>query len=124
LSIKDARGVQAIESPSHRITVDHAADGAWNATVVGPKTAGADELVVRYAVTEPPLTLHAAVHHDAGETPFFSATFATPPSPRDRTRAASDITLVLDRSGSMSGPSIESARAASSAIVERLLPDD
>jgi Ca-activated chloride channel family protein len=39
-------------------------------------------------------------------------------------RSGNDVTLVLDRSGSMEGPSIESARAAAKAIVQRLLPTD
>jgi Ca-activated chloride channel homolog len=124
LTVRDARGVKGLESPSHDLRTDRGADGSWTATVLKAKTVASDELVVLYQTDEAPLVLHAAMHHDAGQPAFFTATLAAPPPPQGRVRSGNDVTLVLDRSGSMEGPSIESARAAAKAIVQRLLPTD
>ena len=133
MTIRDARGIRSLESPTHDLKIDGGgADGAWNVTVLRPKTglsAAPDDLVVRYEPAEPPLVLRATLHHDPGESSFLSMTFSTPPArttPTQETvvRGGSDVTLVLDRSGSMEGASIESARNAAKAIVERLLPSD
>src|SRR5579859_710455 len=119
--VKDARGVRSLVSPSHDLRVERGDDGSWTARVLAPKS-DPTELVLRYEPAEPPLTLRVAVHHDPGQGAFFGAAFSAPQAAAART--ASDVTLVLDRSGSMDGPSIESARAAAKAIVARLLPAD
>ena len=124
LTVRDARGVKGLESTSHDLQTDRGADGSWTAAVLKAKTTTKDELVVRYQTQEAPLVLHAAIHHDAGQPAFFAVTLAAPPPPEGKTRGGNDVTLVLDRSGSMGGPSIESARAAAKAIVQRLLPSD
>jgi len=124
LTVHDARGVKGLESPSHDLRTDRKADGSWIATPGKAKGVPADELVVRYETDDAPLVLRAAVHHDAGQAAFFTATLAAPPQPPGDVRGGHDVTLVLDRSGSMEGPSIESARAAAKAIVQRLLPSD
>jgi len=124
LTVRDGRGVQGLDSPSHDLRTERGADGAWIATVLKAKTTTADELVVRYETQEAPLVLHATIHHDPGQSAFFTATLAAQPQPPGRVRSGNDVTLVLDRSGSMEGPSIESARAAAKAIVQRLLPTD
>jgi Ca-activated chloride channel family protein len=121
---RDARGIRGLESPSHELRTDRGADGSWTATVLEAKTAVSDELVVQYETDEAPLVLHAAIHHDPGHPAFITATLPAPPVPQGRLRNGNDVTLVLDRSGSMEGPSIESARAAAKAIVQRLLPTD
>jgi Ca-activated chloride channel family protein len=129
ITLKDARGIKSLECASHELRTERAPDGTWTATVVREKnTPSGDrsfhELVVRYEPDEGPLVLRSTVHHDAGQAAFFTATLATPPSPAEKVRQGNDVTLVLDRSGSMEGESIESARAAAKAIVERLLPTD
>jgi Ca-activated chloride channel family protein len=123
LTVRDGRGIKAFESPSHELRVERTPDGGVRAAIAKAKTSG-DELVVRYQTDEAPMVLHADAHHDPGQPAFFSATFAAPPPAAGTTRAPSDITLVLDRSGSMEGPSIESARAAAKAILERLQSSD
>jgi len=124
LMVRDARGVKGLDSPSHDLRIERPGDGSWTATVLGAKTTTPDELVVRYETDDAPLVLRAAIHHDAGQSAFFTATLAAPPRSPAGSRSGNDVTLVLDRSGSMEGPSIESARAAAKAIVERLLPAD
>jgi Ca-activated chloride channel family protein len=123
LTIRDGRGIKAFDSPSHDMRVERTPDGALHATVLKAKVPG-DELVVHYDTEAVPMVLYAAAHHDPRQPAYFSATFAAPPPPAGKTRSANDVTLVLDRSGSMEGPSIESARDAAKAIVERLQPDD
>jgi Ca-activated chloride channel family protein len=124
LTVNDARGVKGLESSSHDLRAERKTDGSWTATVLKAKTSTTDELVVRYQTDEAPLVLHGAIHHDAGQPAFFSVTLAAPLPPIGKVRAGNDVTLVLDRSGSMGGPSLESARAAAKAIVQRLLPTD
>ena len=124
LVVKDGRGIKAFDSPSHDIAAVKASDGSWDVRVLARKSAEAEELVIRYEIDEAPLTLHATLHHDAGEAAFFTATLATPSQALDKVRPSQDVTLVLDRSGSMEGPSIESARSAATAIVTRLGPND
>jgi Ca-activated chloride channel homolog len=124
LTVRDARGVKGLESPSHDLRTARGADGSWIATAFKAKTATADELVVHYETDDAPLVLRTAIHHDPGQPAFFMATLAAPPEPPGKVRGGNDVTLVLDRSGSMEGPSIESARAAAKAIVQRLLSTD
>ncbi len=124
LVVKDARGVMKLESPSHDIGSDRGFDGSWNVHLLRSKGTEADEVVLRYETDEAPLVLHASLHHDLGETAFFTATLAAPMREGSHTRSRNDVTLVLDRSGSMEGASIESARAAAKAIVMRLEPTD
>ena len=117
--VDDARGISSLESTSHDLAIEKTSATSWKATAVRPKGTG-DEVVLRYQVAAPPLSLAASVHHDDGEPAFFTATIAAPRTPAANARPGTDVTLVLDRSGSMSGDSIESARAAAKAIVERL----
>jgi Ca-activated chloride channel homolog len=121
IAVNDARGVASLDSPSHEIAIDRLSDTSFK--IVAQKAKGApDEFVLRYEPREAPLTLRAAVHHDAGQPAFFSATIAAPAGKSER--RPTDVTLVLDRSGSMAGASIESARAAAKAVVERLQATD
>ncbi|HEU4536340.1 MAG TPA: VIT and VWA domain-containing protein, partial [Polyangiaceae bacterium] len=101
VALNDARGIASLDSPTHELSVDRASAGAWKISALKPKGAAADEFVLRYEPAAPPLGLKASVHHDAGQAAFFSATLAAPAGAA--ARAPADVTLVLDRSGSMSG---------------------
>nr|MCU0687216.1 VIT and VWA domain-containing protein [Polyangiaceae bacterium] len=122
VTLSDARGIASLDSPTHELSVDRGSTNRWKVSALKPKGAAADEFVLRYEPAAPPLALQASVHHDAGQQAFFSATLAAPAS--TAVRPPADVTLVLDRSGSMAGDAIESARAAAKAIVERLQPSD
>jgi Ca-activated chloride channel family protein len=118
VEIADARGIDAVESTTHEIQTEPAPDGVR--VVVGKaKVADADELVVRYKPKAAPLTLHVSAHKDSSDA-YFMATLDTPAAPSARAKVAHDVTLVLDRSGSMEGTGIEAAKAAARKLVERL----
>lgn len=121
ITLNDARGIASLDSPTHEISIDRGSDTSWKVTALKPK-ASHDEFVLRYEPAEAPLVLRAGVHRDAGQDAFFSATLAAPASKTKR--PPTDVTLVLDRSGSMSGEPMESARQAAKAVVERLQESD
>jgi len=61
---------------------------------------------------------------DAQNTAVVKITLEAPPPPELKERPPVNLCLVLDRSGSMSGPKIEKAKAAAIEAVRRLGPDD
>ena len=63
------------------------------------------------------------VHRDKDQDAYFTLTLAAPELPASATMAK-DVTLVIDRSGSMMGEAIRQARAACIDIVKRLRSDD
>ncbi len=121
LVVSDARGIAALDSPSHELAIDRSSATSWKVTALKAKAAP-DEFVLRYEPAAAPLALGASVHHDAGQAAFFSATLAAPAAASKR--PPTDVTLVIDRSGSMAGEAMASARAAAKAVVERLQPSD
>lgn len=121
VEIRDGRGVSAIESPSHAVTTEPIDDGV-RVRVGAPKDASATELVLTYAnaTTE---TLHASVHKGEGAG-YFSVALGTKPAAANEKRAPHDVTLVLDRSGSMDGEPMEAAKAAAKKVIDQLEPTD
>jgi Ca-activated chloride channel family protein len=55
---------------------------------------------------------------------FLLARIAAPRATTERARASVNLAIVLDRSGSMSGPKLDVARAAVVEAINRLQPDD
>lgn len=128
LDIADDRGIAEVTSSTHAIDVERKDAGrvlvrvqAGNGTGVGN---GGPELAVRYRVQAKDWALSAFVHRDPGHDGYLVATVAAPDDLGDREIAAKDVTLVLDRSGSMSGEPLTRARLAALAVVERLRPAD
>jgi Ca-activated chloride channel homolog len=121
LELADDRPITRIESPTHRLEVRRA--GTQRAQVSAAARAGIDEFVLRYHLDEPPWTVSAQVHRDPGHDGYLLLRLAAPAVPRSAV-AAKDVTLVLDRSGSMSGEPIEHARRAAANIIGRLAAGD
>lgn len=117
VALRDGRGIGVVESPTHDIVVEGDGSGV-KVRASRAKTAGTKEFVLRYRTKDAPYTLRASTHRDASGSAFLSATLATPPS--QEKRGANDVTLVLDRSGSMSGAPIEAARSAARKLVTHL----
>lgn len=118
VELRDARGVREVTSASHELEILAGDAGATRVRVKRPLRAGAGELVLRYRTEGAPLALSAALHPSLDGKPFVTATLATPPS--QKRRAPHDVTLVLDRSGSMEGSALEGAKAAAQKVVARL----
>ena len=118
--IQDARAAH-VRSPTHAIDVEPIAGGIRVRS--RGRLAEGGELVLRWEVVEPDWTPNVWVHHDEGHEGYFLLSLAAPEGFEDRV-SAKDVTLVLDRSGSMEGEAIAHARAAASDIIRRLGSED
>jgi Ca-activated chloride channel family protein len=119
--LRDPRA-RDVRSPTHALEQEPLAGGGLRIRTRGA-TGYQGELVLRYRVEEPPFALSAHVHRDEGHAGYFVLSVAAPPH-RQADVAPKDVTLVLDRSGSMSGPAIESARQAALNVIQRLGHED
>jgi Ca-activated chloride channel homolog len=117
VSITDDRPIGAVTSPTHAIAVDRSGPRSVRVTSQGARGV-ADAFVLRYAVEAEPWALSVATHQDPGEPAYFTASVAAPDL--EGARVPRDVTLVIDRSGSMAGESIASARRAAQQIIARL----
>jgi Ca-activated chloride channel family protein len=122
VTIWDGRELREITSPTHNLDVQRMSSGRY---LVRSHKAKADtsEIVLRYQVADKPWTPTGYAHHDKDQDTYFTLTLAAPELPASATMAK-DVTLVIDRSGSMAGEAIRQARAACIDVVKRLRSDD
>jgi Ca-activated chloride channel family protein len=122
VTIADGRELREITSPTHQIDVQRQSTGRY---LVRARKALAPtaELLLRYQIVDRPWTVGGYIHRDKDQDAYFMLTVAAPELPASAT-VAKDVTLVIDRSGSMSGEKIRQARAACIDIVKRLRSDD
>lgn len=111
------RRIRDVRSTTHAITVepDHGGLRVRARGLVEPR----GELVLRWRIEEPAWQPSVYIHRDAGHEAYFALALAAPEEDRRRA-AAKDVTIVLDRSGSMGGAAIEHARAAAADVIRRL----
>jgi Ca-activated chloride channel family protein len=122
VSIWDTRGLRDITSPTHQLDVQRLSNGRY--LLRARKANGATpEIVVRYQLADKPWSLTGYIHRDKEQDAYFTVSLAAPELPASATMAK-DVTLVIDRSGSMMGEPIRQARAACIDIVKRLRSDD
>jgi Ca-activated chloride channel homolog len=106
-----------IRSTSHRFHVERA-PGGMRLRAEGRRSGG--ELVLEWEVDQPDWQPSAYVHPGRGEHDgWFALALATPEADRDVV-AAKDVTIVIDRSGSMTGEPLEQAKAAAADMIRRL----
>lgn len=120
IDLRDARGIVELRSPTHDLRIDGKGE-ELHATATArtrPK-----ELVLRWKLATPPMTLHGWSHRERGQDAFVLLSVAAPPLDPDR-RVAKDITLVLDESGSMNGQALDNGKHAAAEIVRRLAASD
>lgn len=119
VTLTDSRPLGAFTSVSHTLDVS-TADGKVTITAK-PKSQQEQEFVLAFEVQEPAYKLSVVSHQDPGQLAYLTISMATEavtrPSPKD-------VTIVLDRSGSMSGAPLNEARAAAKEIVARLNDKD
>jgi Ca-activated chloride channel family protein len=118
----DGRELRDISSPTHAVDVQRMSSGRY---LVRSHRAKGDtsELILRYQIADRPWTPAGYAHHDKDQDTYFTLTLAAPELPASAA-SAKDVTLVIDRSGSMAGEALRQARAACIDIVKRLRPDD
>jgi Ca-activated chloride channel homolog len=78
-----------------------------------------DELAIEYDLDEPPWTPSAYVHAGGKDDGWFALSLAAPDLPSNAV-AAKDVTIVIDRSGSMIGEPLEHAKAAATNMIRLL----
>ncbi len=123
VAIRDDRGVDGISSSTHKITKTVGKDGETLVRASSAK-AGADEFVLRYRPKAAPWQLKSYLHKDKGHDGYLALTLATPKGVAQAKVTSKDVTLVLDRSGSMRGEPIKNARLAAIEVVSKLAKGD
>jgi len=118
INIKGA--VKNIKSSTHRMHVEKTSDGV-RLRSEGGRTTG--QLVVEWEVDEPDWQPAAFIQPSSAGDGWFALSLAAPELAA-KSVALKDVTIVVDRSGSMIGESIEHARAAASNMVQLLNPGD
>jgi Ca-activated chloride channel homolog len=123
VTISDARPIKSISSPTHALEVKRLEHGRM--LIRARRALKRDEgaFVLRYEIADAPWTLAGYFHREAGQDGHFTLALAAPTLPQAAV-VPKDVTLVLDRSGSMAGEMIRQARAACVDIIQRLGPED
>jgi len=115
-----AGSAKNIKSSTHRLRVEKTADGV-RLRSDGARSTG--ELVLEWEVDEPDWQPSVYVQPGSAGDGWFALALAAPDI-AGKTVAAKDVTIVIDRSGSMHGDSIRHARAAAANMLALLNPND
>lgn len=119
--ITSTSAISAVYSPSHQVAVEHT--GNQQAVV---RTSGANKLEpgpfrLSYLANSNDLSASLLAYPDSRTGGGYFLLLAGVPAdaqPRGRVAVKREVTLVIDRSGSMSGDKIEQARSAALQVVE------
>jgi Ca-activated chloride channel homolog len=122
VTIADKRQLKGFSSSSHEIEVKQLGSGKY--LVRGSKMhSDAKAFALRYEVVEAPWSVNAYVHRNKGEDAYVALTLAAPAG-ASKNAQPKDVTLVIDRSGSMEGEKLKQARAACLGIIKKLNDKD
>ncbi len=120
--VLDIQGaVKNVRSSSHKLRVDRDTNGV---RLRSDGMRGKGELVVEWEVDEPEWLPSAYVHRGSGETDGYFALSLATTDVNTGVVASKDVTIVIDRSGSMTGEPLENAKAAAVDVIRRLPPAD
>ncbi len=119
IEILDSRSIGRVVSSSHRLNIERA-QGRVVVTSEGVRGTRS-ELVLRYELLDAPWTISAALHRDADHDGYLMLSL---PAPKANRSIAKDVTLVIDRSGSMLGAPLKHAKLAATHIVDKLANND
>lgn len=108
--------VKNIASPTHDLLVEKTRDGL---RLRPEKDRIATELILEWEVDEPDWLPSVAVHPGGTHDGWFALALAAPPV-SGKAVAAKDVTIVIDRSGSMQGEPMQHARAAAADMIRLL----
>jgi Ca-activated chloride channel family protein len=141
VTLQDSAALANIYSPTHEVSIKRTGDKTATITWEAANTHVQDDFVLYYStVRHDPIGLgllaynvslpqaRAAVFTPGNEGKRDSGYFLLMASPKmaqpDTPASPKHVVLVLDRSGSMSGPKIEQARHALSYVLQNLRPQD
>ena len=121
--IADDHPLSRIDSQSHALEVERP-DARHARVRAFAKASGVRDLVLELEVNADPWQPTAIVHRDPGQDPYVVLQMAAPARVEAGQISSKDVTLVIDRSGSMSGAPMDQACAAAELVVRRLRPGD
>jgi Ca-activated chloride channel family protein len=121
ISITIAGNVKNVTSSTHRITVEKITGGV-RLRSDGARSAG--EILLDYEMDAADWQPDAYVNTAKGDHEGWFALSLAAPKEASSAVAAKDVTIVVDRSGSMTGDPMEHARAAAADMVRMLGPKD
>jgi len=121
--IADDHPLVRVDSQSHALEVDRQGPRQARVRAYG-KASGARDLVLEFEVSADPWQPAIVLHRDPGQDPYVILQMAAPAQVEQADVSAKDVTLVIDRSGSMSGAPMEEACAAAELVVRRLRRGD
>ncbi len=123
LRITDERPITSVSSSSHEIRVERRAAGDVLVHLGSPR-GQSSALSLRYEVQSADWQLAAVVHRDAGHDAYLSVSVTVPEGIGAASVSEKDVTIVLDRSGSMTGAPLEQAKFAAARVIAELSEGD
>jgi Ca-activated chloride channel homolog len=123
LDIRDPHPIAKVDSSSHALTVAGAGTSHVRVNASGTD-AGARDLVIAIELAALPWQPSAVVHRDPGQDAYLVLQMAAPDRLDQSQVSSKDVTVVIDRSGSMTGAPLEQACAAAELVVRRLRRGD
>ena len=122
LRISASAPISAVYSPSHQVTVDHTGNQHAVVKTVGDKQIDPGPFRLSYLAQSSSVNASLMAYPDARVGGGYFLLLAGVPADMQRQASAikREVTLVLDRSGSMQGEKIEQARAAALQVLEGL----
>ncbi|MGZ6124478.1 MAG: VIT and vWA domain-containing protein, partial [Myxococcales bacterium] len=121
--IEDDHPIARVDSPSHALEVQRA-DPRHARVRARAKSAGVRDLILEVELNADPWQPTVLVHRDPGQDPYLVLQMAAPARIEQGAISAKDVTVVIDRSGSMSGAPLDQACAAAELVVRRLRGGD
>lgn len=121
-TVESARAIGAVYSPSHELATERQADGSVRVTVPATSAANPGAFRLSYVLTQPDgLAASILAYPDrrvgaTGDGGYFMLLLGLPADVA-RPMLRREVTLVLDRSGSMRGQKIEQAREAAMQVL-------
>jgi len=113
--------VKNLRSPSHKLRIDRDGRGV---RLRSEGMRGRGELVLEWDVDEPDWLPSAYVHRGSRDNEGWFALSLATSDVNTGAIAPKDVTIVIDRSGSMTGEPLDNAKAAAIDVIRRLAPAD
>jgi len=123
LDIRDPHAIAKVESSSHQLSVERVGPRQVRVRALGG-AAGERDLVIDVETSAAPWQPSIVVHRDAGNDAYLVLQMAAPEKIEQSQVSGKDVTLVIDRSGSMGGAPLDQACAAAELVVRRLRHGD
>jgi Ca-activated chloride channel family protein len=125
VTIKSQHAVQNVYSPTHPVTIEHKGDRVATAHFERKEALLDKDFQLFYALGDKDVGLTALMYRPDAEAPGQFLLLISPRAELAKMQQVPrDVVLVLDTSGSMSGPKIEQARRALKFCLDRLTERD